>query len=283
MRDTSVLVLLTALTLSTTFLTHSMATFVLPEILMPLMWLANGVALHFAIKEFLTPSSQETTQATVERKKTTTTKRTKIRTKKTRATKVKTTLDMSKGQTELQKFQFELKHKFDFVNRCVSSRLPYLAGTDLKTLKSIKSELVDEGNAKFFLRKYIFSLNDIPSVIQSALGTDVMEIEESCIVYEGKKRISRFENTSLTNLFRVVVIETYTSREDNTTVFDVRGTMHITGLVWPASSLASSFAAQNYTPKLKEKLERIQTVLSDGAVVESTRASNSSSKEDQPE
>ncbi len=88
-----------------------------------------------------------------------------------------------------------------------------------------------------------------------------MEIEESCVVYEGKKRISRFENTSLTNLFHVVVIETYSASSQNTTTFEVKGTMHITGLVWPASSLASSFAAQNYTPKLKEKLERIKTVL----------------------
>ena len=251
--ETSSLILLMALVVSLSFITHSLSTR-LTSALSPVLWLGNGIALHFAIKEFLFPTSRQTQTKEHQTQKSTPTK-------KKKKLAVDTSLDTSQGQTKLQRFRFKLPHSFDFVNERVSSRLPYLAGSDLKTLKSLKSEPIGSSKGRFFLRKYVFSLDDVPSVIRSALGTDVMEIEERCVVYEGKKRISRFENTSLTNLFRVVVIETYSASSENVTMFDVTGTMHITGLVWPASTFASSFAAQNYTPKLKEKLERIMTVL----------------------
>lgn len=91
-----------------------------------------------------------------------------------------------------------------------------------------------------------------------------MTISERCHVDRARReRISRFENVSLKNMFNVVVIETY--RADPTandqTIFEVKGTMNI-GLPWPVKSVAASFAASNYTPKLEEKVERIRRAVS---------------------
>ncbi len=163
--ESSSVLLLAALVLSVTFITHSLAS-QLTNVLSPLLWLGNGIALHFAFREFLF-NTQPSSSSTEIKTSAPTTKPKPTPKKKTNS--VNTTLDMSQGQTKLQPFRFELSNPFDFVNERVSSRLPYLAGTDLKTLKSLKSEPIKNG--RFFLRKYVFRLDDVPSVIRSALGT----------------------------------------------------------------------------------------------------------------
>ena len=169
--ESSSVVLLAALVLSATFITHSLASQF--SVLSPLLWLGNGIALHYAFREFLFNTHQPSPSSTTEMKTPTPTTKSKPTPKKKTNT-VNTTLDTSQGQTKLQPFRFELSNPFDFVNERVSSRLPYLAGTDLKTLKSLKSEPIKNG--RFFLRKYVFCLDDVPSVIRSALGTSYIHV-----------------------------------------------------------------------------------------------------------
>ena len=164
--ESSSVVLLAALVLSATFITHSLASQF--SVLSPLLWLGNGIALHFAFREFVFNTPPPPPSSSSSSSSPTTTKPTP------KKNDVNTSLDTSKGQTKLQPFRFELSNPFDFVNERVSSRLPYLAGTDLKTLKSLKSEPIKNG--RFLLRKYVFCLDDVPSVIRSALGTSYIHV-----------------------------------------------------------------------------------------------------------
>ena len=62
--ESSSVLLLAALVLSVTFITHSLAS-QLTTVLSPLLWLGNGIALHYAFREFLfntQPSSSTTTE-----------------------------------------------------------------------------------------------------------------------------------------------------------------------------------------------------------------------------
>eukprot|EP00940_MAST-03C_sp_MAST-3C-sp2_P000529 g529.t1 len=158
--------------------------------------------------------------------------------------------------TPLKPFVATIDAPFSIVDERVEKNLVFLAGTDLRSMAEVESK------SSITEREYVFTLDDVPSVIQSALGANEMRLRETCGRDE-TRRVSRFVNTSFTNMLRVVVIETYRphpAHPKTRTEFEVKCSMYL-GLPWPVKSIATSFALSDYEPKLKEKLERILSLV----------------------
>lgn len=164
--------------------------------------------------------------------------------------------------TGLDPFRSSIPAPFSEVEALVERNLPELAGPDLVSLKDLRQRAGSDGGDQFRLREYSFTLDDVPSMIQRAIGAETMDIQERC-VRKSDKRVSRFSNVSLRSVFEVVVVETYKPHPDapnEQTIFEVQCAMNIK-LPWPVKSVATSFALANYVPKLTEKVARVRDVV----------------------